>query len=316
MSISRRSFIGSTALATLSAGTAGAAMPKRTLGRTGARVSILAFGSGSRFLAYKEEDQALAALNHALDLGVNYIDSAASYGDGLSEQRVGKVLKVRGRKGLWVVTKIEPRDGDAAMRTVERSLKNLQVDYVDLLHIHGLSTADDLAAIEAKDGVLNRFYKLRDQKVARFIGITCHSDPAVLKTALQHNDLDCTQMALNAARIGADGALKYDNPKMSFEAVALPVALEKKMGVTAMKIFGQDKLTGKAPAEKLIRYSMSLPVAATTIGMPKIEYIDQNVAIAKNFTPLPKSEMQELSADLSTKYKAMLDRYFADHRDC
>src|SRR5579862_2635947 len=105
MSISRRSFIGSTALATLSAGTTGAAMPKRMLGRTGARVSILAFGSGSRFLAYKEEDQALAALNHALDLGVNYIDSAASYGDGLSEQRVGKVLKARGRNGLWVVTK-------------------------------------------------------------------------------------------------------------------------------------------------------------------------------------------------------------------
>jgi predicted aldo/keto reductase-like oxidoreductase len=316
MSISRRRFIGSAAAATIAAHAAPSAMPMRTLGRTGARVSLLAFGSGSRFLAYKEEDEAIAALNHALDLGINYIDSAASYGDGLSEQRIGKALAARGRKGLWLVTKVEPRDGDEAMRIIERSLKNFRVDYVDLLHIHGLSTAGDLAAIEAKSGVLNRLYKLRDQKVARFIGITCHSDPTVLKAALQHNDFDCTQMALNAARIGADGNLKYDNPKMSFETVALPVALEKKMGVTAMKIFGQDKLTGKAPAEKLIRYSMSLPVAATVIGMPKIEFIDQNVEVARNFTPLPKSEMHDLSSALSTKYKASLDQFFLTHHDC
>src|SRR5690349_13376390 len=109
MSISRRTFIESAALATLASNAATAStIPMRTLGKTGARVSILAFGSGSRFLAYKEEDQALAALNHALDLGINYIDSAASYGDGLSEQRVGKVLKARGRNGLWLTTKVEP----------------------------------------------------------------------------------------------------------------------------------------------------------------------------------------------------------------
>ena len=93
MSISRRKFMESAALATLSANAASTtAIPMRTLGKTGARVSILAFGCGSRFLAYKEEERALAALNHALDLGINYIDTAASFGDGVSEQRVGKVL--------------------------------------------------------------------------------------------------------------------------------------------------------------------------------------------------------------------------------
>jgi predicted aldo/keto reductase-like oxidoreductase len=318
MSISRRKFIESAAMATLAANaaTSPTPMPMRTLGKTGARVSILAFGSGSRFLAYKQEDEALAALNHALDLGINYIDTAASYGDGLSEQRVGKVLKARGRKGLWLTTKVEPRNGDEAMRIIERSLKLLQVDYVDLLHIHSLTTPEDMAAIEAKDGVLNRLYKLREQKVARHIGITCHTDPAVLKTALERFDLDCTQMALNAAHIGMAADVKYDDPKTSFESLALPVAQRKNMGITAMKIFGQDKLTNKVPAEKLIRYSMSLPVAAAVIGMPKPEFIDQNVAVAKNFQPLPKREMDDLSTELSQKYKASIDRYFADHRDC
>ena len=317
MSISRRRFIESAAIATVGASAATTStMPMRTLGKTGARVSILAFGSGSRFLAYKEEDQALAALNHALDLGINYIDTAASYGDGLSEQRVGKVLKARGRKGLWLTTKVEPRNGDEAMRIIESSLKNLQVDYVDLLHMHSLTTPEDLAAIEAKDGVLNRLYKLRDQKVARHIGITCHTDPAVLKTALERFDLDCTQMALNAARIGMDASVNYDDPRTSFESLALPVARKKNMGITAMKIFAQDKLTNKAATEKLIRYSMSLPVAAAVIGMPKMEFIDHNVEVAKNFKPLPDSEMKDLSTELSQKYKAGIDRYFANHRDC
>src|ERR1700676_1821484 len=232
MSISRRKFIESAAIATIAANAATPSpIPMRTFGKTGARVSILAFGCGSRFLAYKEEDQALAALNHALDAGINYIDTAASYGDGLSEQRVGKVLQARGRKGLWLTTKVEPRNGDEAMRIIERSLKNLQVDYVDLLHMHSLSTPADLAAIEAKDGVLNLLYKLRDQKVARHIGITCHTDPAVLKTALERFDLDCTQMALNAARIGMAAEVKYDDPGTSFESLALPVAQKKNMGI-------------------------------------------------------------------------------------
>src|SRR5579884_757406 len=314
MSISRRKFIESAAAATLAANAAETSpMPMRTFGKTGARVSILAFGSGSRFLAYREEEQALAALNHALDLGINYIDTAASYGDGLSEQRIGKVLKARGRKGLWLATKVDSRDGDEAMRSVERSLKNLQADYVDLLHMHSLTTPEDLAAIQAKDGVLNRLYKLRDQKVARFIGITCHTDPAVLKTALERLDLDCTQMALNAARIGMAN-MTYD-PKASFETLALPVAVRKNMGVTAMKIFAQDKLTNKAATAKLIRYAMSLPVAATTIGMPHVEFIDENVAIAKSFTPMPRGEMDSLSDELSTKYKAGIDRFFATHVD-
>jgi predicted aldo/keto reductase-like oxidoreductase len=317
MSISRRRFIESAAIATIGANAAApTGMPMRTLGKTGARVSILAFGGGSRFLAYKDEEQALAALNHALDLGITYIDSAASYGDGLSEQRVGKVLKARGRNGLWLATKIEPRNGDEAMRTVERSLKNLQVDYVDLLHMHSLTTPEDLAAIEAKDGVLNRFYKLRDQKVARHIGITCHTDPAVLKAALERFDLDCTQMALNAARIGMAADVKYDNPATSFESLALPVAQRKNMGITAMKIFAQDKLTNKAATEKLIRYSMSLPVAATVIGMPKLDFINRNVETAKNFKPLSEQEMRDFSTELSGKFKASIDRYFAAHRDC
>src|SRR5882672_7264047 len=114
MRISRRSFLGTTALGSLAVNAAHGAeigknggLPKRVLGRTGARVSILAMGGGSRFLSYKDEDKALEALNRAFDLGIRYMDTAYGYGNGVSEERVGKVMKGRRKRdGIFLATKV------------------------------------------------------------------------------------------------------------------------------------------------------------------------------------------------------------------
>lgn len=316
MAISRRRFLGTAAAAAAAPALAAdpkTGMPMRVLGKTGARVSILGFGSGSRFLMYKEEDKALEALNRAIDAGINYIDTAQSYGNGESERRIGLVMKSR-RNQVWLVTKIQQRRYDQVMRAMEESLRRLQTDHVDLVHMHGLQGADDLAAIEAPDGALKAFYRIRDEKMARFIGVTCHYDPAILKTLLERHDLDCTQMALNAARVGAGGPSAERGAPVSFETVALPVALRKKMGVTAMKVFAQDKIPD-ASASELVRYALSLPVACAVIGMPKLEFLEENLRIAKSFQPMPPSEMKTLSDRLSQAHKARLDRFFAGHQD-
>ncbi len=265
MSISRRRFFQHTALGAFAAHTALNAelhpktgMPLRVLGKTGAKVSILAFGSGSRWLMYKEEDKALEAMNRAIDQGVNYIDTAFGYGNGESERRAGIIMKTR-RHEVWLATKIQQRKYDDVLRVFEGCLQRLQTDHVDLLHMHSLGRADDLAAIEAPDGALKAFYKIRDQKMARFIGVTCHTDPQVLKTCIERHDLDCTQMALNAARMGNSAPSNVRGYANSFETVALPAALRKNMGVTAMKVFAQEKLSGDAPAEQLVRYAIAMP---------------------------------------------------------
>jgi predicted aldo/keto reductase-like oxidoreductase len=321
MSISRRTFLESAAAGAIAAHAALAieidkktGMPTRLFGQTGTRISILAFGSGSRWLMYKEEDKAIEAMNKALDLGVTYIDTAYGYGDGLSESRVGKVLKSRGGKGnLWVTTKIMDRNGDDARRTLEGSLKRLGLDHVDLCHIHSLSTPEDLAAIEAKDGVLAAFHKLRDQKVIRNIGVSCHTDPAVMKTALERHDFNCCQMALNGGRIGLDA--NSNKRGDTFETLALPVANRKNMGVIAMKVFLQEKLLGKAPVDKLIQYAMSLPVSAAVVGMPKLEYIEENIRIAKAFKALPPAEMDNLHKKIAAETMAYGPE-FHNHIDC
>src|SRR5262245_37141959 len=261
MDLSRRQFLEAAAVGTMAAPLVGAAaaaetkLPTRPFGRTAMTPSILAFGSGSRFLMYQEEDQALQALSRALDLGITYIDTAHSYGNGKSEERIGKLMPAR-RKDVILATKISARKADDARRQIELSLKRLQTDRLDVLHIHALKDPEDLAAIEAPDGVLKALYEARDQKVARAIGITCHADPSALRTALERHDFDATQMALNAAlarMANAPGGMKATRaPGASFEELALPVAVRKQMGVIAMKVFGQDQIVDTAPIDRLL----------------------------------------------------------------
>src|SRR5215472_1870498 len=187
--LSRRGFLerlglGSAAatlpiLRSVAADNSSQALPHRTLGRAGASVSILAFGCGSRFLMYEEEEKALAALNRAIDQGINYLDTAYAYGDGKSETRVGKVMATR-RKEVWLATKIPDRTRDDFLRRLEGSLTRLQTDHVDLVHIHSLGRADDLEKIEALEGALKGLLEAREQKLTRFIGMTSHTNGEVL----------------------------------------------------------------------------------------------------------------------------------------
>jgi predicted aldo/keto reductase-like oxidoreductase len=327
MSISRRGFIGtSAALGGLASSSTAAlpdagkkaVLPTRTLGRTGAKVSLLGFGGGSRFLAYKEDDKAIEALNHALDLGVTYVDTAYAYGNGKSETRVGNVMSSR-RKEVFLATKMQERDGEKVKAIIEGSLKRLQTDQLDLIHIHELKGEDDLARIEEKGNILDVLMKLRDEKVTRFIGITCHHDPTVLKTALERHDFDCTQFALNAALVGmkaGQGKMVIDpEVKTSFELLALPVAKRKNMGIIGMKVFAADGLVGQAKPEELLYYTLSLPVSLVSVGMPTLEYIQQTTTLARDFQPLKADHMRELSSRLSGANKTALDLYFHHHRD-
>ena len=281
-------------------------------------VSILGFGSGSRFAMYKDDDKALEALGRAIDLGITYIDTAHGYSNGQSEERIGRLMTTR-RKEVTLATKLQARKADDAKRQLELSLKRLKTDQLDVVHIHELKDLDDLAAVEAKDGVLKVLYAARDQKIARAIGITCHAHPVALKTALERHDFDCTQMALNAAMarmLPAPGGMKATpTPTGSFEELALPVAVRKDLGIIAMKVFGQDQLKDAAPVEKMVAYALSLPVSLASIGMPKLEFIERNVELARAFQPMTPAEKERLRESIAHNRKAAMEVYLRDHRD-
>jgi uncharacterized protein len=312
--ITRREFIETTTLtaaglaaASADAGAAAAALPTRPFGKTGLHVTCLAFGCGSRFLMYEQEAVALDVLNGAIDQGIRYLDTAIGYGDGESERRVGLLMRTR-RKDVALATKIprSARTRDAALRQVEASLKRLQTDHVDVLHLHDLTDAGDLAAIEAPDGAMKALYELRSQKVTRAIGMTSHTDGAVMAKAIEQNDLDCVQMAMNPTRA------------LLFEELALPAARKKGLGIILMKVTGQEKLvgagSGKTDIAGLLRYALSLPVSTVVVGMPKREFIAENIAIARGFSPMTEQEIDRVRKSVAPQ-QAVVAAFFSGHVD-
>ena len=320
MAISRRDVLRSATAGLAATAVAGAAdsVQTRKLGRTGATVPIIAMGCGeSWWKASANEGAAAEALNLALDLGINYLDTGQTYGKGTSESWIGNALGAR-RNQVFISTKITTRNPDEALRETDKSLERLKTSQLDLIHIHNLAGDEDLAAIEKKGGLLDAVHRIRERKLARFIGITSHTHPVTLATALDRHDFDCTQMALNGAMQGYFQA-NSSRPGHSFESIALPVAVKKRMGIIAMKVTGRTALVGdtadKAPAAELIRYALSLPVSVSVVGMASPAHIRENAALARSFKQMSKNEMTSFATRISAAHKAALDRYFADHVD-
>ena len=284
-------------------------------------VSCIGFGSGTRFCSIENEDAAQALLERAFALGINYFDTAGSYTrrgiERLSEKRLGEFAKKR-RKEIFLATKIDPRDRDGALRSVETSLKFLQTDYVDLIQIHSLSNLDDLERIGSATGVLAAIRELKEQKVARFIGITGHNDGAAMAEALRRYDFDTVLMSLNAAQSANPIAQRKMAPIPAFEQSALPVALQKNMGVLSMKVMGQGMLVGSgagraSPAE-LLQFNLSQPVASVIIGCEQLSPLEENIQAAMNFTPISDGAKQRLQEKVAPSRSAW-EKFLRDHED-
>ena len=288
---------------------------------TGEMVSCIGFGSGTRFCSIENEDAAQALLEKAFASGINYFDTAGSYTrrgiERLSEKRLGIFIKTR-RKQVFLATKIDPRDRDGALRSVETSLKFLQTDYLDLIQIHSLSNRDDLERIGSANGVLAAVRELKDQKIARFIGITGHNDGVAMTEALRRYDFDTVLMALNAAQSANPIAQRKMEAIPAFEQSALPVALEKKMGILSMKVMGQGMLvgssSGQAAAAELLQFNLSQPVASVIIGCEQIAPLERNIQAALSFTPISESGKQRLREKVAPSRSAW-ENFLRAHED-
>lgn len=263
-------------------------MPTRPLGKTGRQVCIFSLGGQSTLEQPGTEEQSVAIIHRAIDLGVNYIDTAAAYGNGVSETYIGQVMKAR-RKEVYLASKTHRRSYDESMKLLERSLKNLQTDHLDAWQVHNVRMREDLDRMFAKDGVIKAMEKARSEKIVKYIGITGHRDPFLLAKAIQQYDFDTLLMALNAA----------DKHYNCFSENLLPVALEKKMGIIGMKVPARGRIFksgGVTTMEQAMRYTLSFPVSTIIVGIDSLPHLEENVRIAQNFTPLKTEEMAALEA--------------------
>ena len=271
------------------------AMKKRALGRTGHQVGLFSLGGQSVLEESGTEKESVAVINRALDLGVNYIDTAAWYGDGQSERYIGTVMQSR-RSDVFLATKTHDRSYDGSMRYLERSLKNLKTDVIDLWQIHNVRTDEDLRRMFGEDGAIKALEEARGEKRVRFLGITGHYDPLVLKRAIGEYPFDSILMALNAA----------DKHSESFIDKLLPAAVEKNMAIVGMKVPARGRIFrkgGVATMETAMRYVLTLPVSTVIVGIETIAQLEENVRIARKFSPMSPAEM-EATEDLTREYFA------------
>jgi uncharacterized protein len=306
----RRQFLAATAgIAAVPLAEAGAApkIQRRPLGKTGMEVSILGLGGGSQFIsACKTDDEAVELINTVIDGGVNYLDCAASYGNGVSERRYGLVLEKR-RPEVYVTTKTQIRDRDGALREIERSLKNLRTDRIDVMQIHSIAPDEDLDRILAKDGVFPALLELKRQKVVRAVGITGHLAAPNMKTLVERMEgLDTVLCPVNPFKDSRHYIQQRDeaNPNGHFEQILLPAARAKGLGIIAMKTTAQGQLVGEGPGKtsvpNLLRYALSEPgVCVAIIGPGSLENMKKNLQTAQNYTPLSPAERRQLAADVS-----------------
>jgi predicted aldo/keto reductase-like oxidoreductase len=278
------------------------AMPTRNLGRTGHRVGIFSLG-GQAVVETSDRDTAEAIVNKAIDLGINYIDTASSYGGGKSEQHIGLVMKYR-RHEVYLATKTHDRSYDGSMRLLETSLERLQTDHLDCWQLHNVQTKAHTDRIFAKDGAIKALEKARDQGIVRFLGITGHYDPHILAEAINYYPFDTLLMAFNAA----------DRHQYSFIDHLLPVALEKKMGIIGMKIATRGRMLstwtpppldeqpkrmatnkpGTITMRESLFYNFSIPVSTNIAGCDNPQQVEENVKSASEFVPYNDAVLAQL----------------------
>jgi aryl-alcohol dehydrogenase-like predicted oxidoreductase len=281
-----------------------ATIPKRRLGKTGAVVTIIGLG-GWHIGAMQDENAAITMIHHALDLGVNFLDTAWAYQMGQSEIRLGKALHGK-RDKVFLMTKTAARDKTGARAQLEESLGRLQTDYLDLWQFHSLNSFADVETIWGPDGAMEAAVEAKQEGKVRHIGFTGHRDPQVhLKAITEHHDsIETVQMPLSVV----------DPHYGSFEKPVLPVALEHGLGVIAMKTmaFGGIAEDRIATAAECHNYVWTLPVSTLVAGMNTFEELEDNVQQAIQFTPLSEAEIANLLARTRPHAGPQLEAYKTD----
>jgi uncharacterized protein len=304
-----------------------AAMPTRNLGKTGYKVGIFSLGGQAALEKANNFDTAVPIIERALDLGVNYIDTSSIYGgpERWSEQYVGRVMKTR-RNDAFLATKTKERTREGSLRMIEKSLKLLNTDHVDLWQLHDVGLPEDVNAIFAKGGAMEALIEMHDQKVVRFLGVTGHYRPEALIDAVNRHNFDTILMALNAA----------DTHIHSFSDQLLPLVVEKQMGIIGMKVPSRGRLLaswtppsleqqqhsweGSAIATRpgvmnmrdAMYFTLSHPVSTVIIGCDNIAQLEENVQLAREFTPLSHTQMASLNALAEPVAKQSLFFRFTD----
>jgi uncharacterized protein len=277
----------------------GQTLPRRALGRTGEKVTML--GLGGFHVGTLNDRNAQAMIEAAIEGGVRFFDNAQQYQNGGSEATYGRFLTAKYRDHIFLMTKTLARDAGSARRDLEGSLRRLRTDHLDLWQMHSVESPDDVDRRQ-RDGVFQVMEDAKKSGRARHIGFSGHRTPKAHRRVLDVTDqFETCQMPINVA----------DPSYQSFTKHVLPVLVERNMGVLAMKtladrgFFGRNRWearsTGVSPlipnritVKEAIHFVWSLPVSTLITGAETLDQLREKIGLARSFQMMSPEEREKI----------------------
>ena len=283
-------------------------MQYRPFGKTGITVSALGFGAMRLPMTadgkHVDEEKAIAVIHRALELGVNYIDTAPYYCEKESEYIVGKAVQGL-RDGVYVSTKnpIEDASGDNWRARLEQSLRKLDMGYVDFYHMWGINWQTYAERILAPGGPLEAAQKAREEGLIRHISFSFHDEPDKLIRLIDSGHFETMLVQYNLLDRANEQGIHY--------------AKEKGIGVAIMGPVGGGRLSGfseeirrllpegfENTPKLALRFVLSHPgVSVALSGMSTIQMVEENAATASQTEMLSEDERQRIQQLLDQSQK-------------
>lgn len=251
-------------------------MKYRELGATGLLVSVIGFGGVP--INRVCEGRAVRTLHRAFDLGINFVDSARSYGE--SEDRIGLALDEYDKSAdIILATKSMVRDGAEMALEIDRSLEAMGTDYIHLYQVHDPKEGE-MDRVMAPGGAMEALTRARDEGKIGHIGVSGHR-PGALIPALETGLFETVQMPLNI----------IDHPLF---VQIIPAAQERDMGIIVMKPLCGGLIESPSRA---LRFVLSHPVSTAIPGMDSPEQVDENAAVGREEIQFTERDLADLKAE-------------------
>jgi len=268
-------------------------MSYRVLGSTGEKVSAIGIGGWHLGLNHVDEQLSIRIVRAAIDRGINFMDNCWDYNEGASEIRMGKALRDGYRDRVFLMTKIDGRSKQEAVKQLEESLRRLEVSHIDLVQHHEVLRYEDPHRIFHQDGANRALIEAREAGKLRYIGFTGHKDPNIhlhmLKVAADYGfKFDAVQMPLSV----------MDAHYRSFEKMVLPELVDRNIGVLGMKSMANGillKSNTVTPIECL-HYALNLPTSVVITGIDSMSILEQAFEAIRTFHPMSEQEVKALLA--------------------
>jgi predicted aldo/keto reductase-like oxidoreductase len=280
-------------------------MQYRKFGNTDIDISTLGFGTmrlpqkevdGKTVFDY---DESCRIIRRAIELGVNYVDSAPYYCDNESEIIVGQALKgIRNKVYLSTKNPIEDASGEHYRQRLEKSLKNLDTDYIDFYHMWGINLEAYQKNIDVKDGPLEQAIRAKQEGLIKHLSFSFHDKPENLFKLIDTGVFETLLCQYNLLDRANEAAIEYARKKGLGVVVMGPIG-GGRLGTpseTLKKLLPQGSASS---AETALRFVISNQnVTCALSGMGSMQMVEENVRVASNASQLSEQEIEAVKAAL------------------